>query len=52
MGCGYVAGSGGAGSEARIGAPDPALTARGLIAVSELCDRLGVIEAVDCSNRP
>ena len=38
---------------ARIGAPDPALTAHGgLAAVSELCDRLGVIEAVDAATGP
>ena len=33
---------------ARIGAPDVALTANGgLAVVSELCDRLGVIAAID-----
>jgi hypothetical protein len=34
--------------EVRIGAPDRALTANaGLAAVTELCGRLGVIEALD-----
>jgi hypothetical protein len=36
---------------ARIGAPDAALTPNGgLAAVSELCDRLGVIEALDTAR--
>ncbi len=36
-----------------IGAPDAALTANGgLAAVSELCDRLGVIEAIDAAAGP
>jgi len=39
--------------QVRIGAPDPALTANaGLAAVSELCDRLGVIEALDAAVGP
>jgi hypothetical protein len=38
---------------ARIGAPDAALTPNGgLAAVSELCDRLGVIEALDTAVGP
>ena len=38
---------------ARIGAPDAALTANGgLAAVSELCDRLGVIKAIDAAAGP
>ncbi len=37
----------------RIGAPDAALTANGgLAAVSELCDRLGVIAAIDAAAGP
>ncbi|MGI8448180.1 MAG: hypothetical protein ACR2MP_13565 [Streptosporangiaceae bacterium] len=37
----------------RIGAPDAALTANGgLAAVSELCDRLGVIGAIDAAAGP
>ena len=37
----------------RAGAPDPALTANaGLAAVSELCDRLGVIGALDAAVGP
>src|SRR5258708_26381208 len=37
----------------RVGAPDRALTANaGLAAVSELCDRLGVIEAIDGAVGP
>ena len=36
--------------QVRIGAQDAALTAnRGLAAVSELCDRLGVIKAIDAA---
>ena len=36
-----------------IGAPDPALTrVSGLAAVTELCDRLGVIEALDAAVGP
>ncbi len=39
--------------QARIGAPDAALTSNaGLAAVSELCDRLGVIEAIDAAVGP
>ena len=38
---------------ARIGAPDAALTANGgLAAISELCDRLGVIKAIDAAAGP
>ena len=37
----------------RIGAPDPALTPNaGLAAVTELCDRLGVIGALDAAAGP
>jgi len=37
----------------RIGAPDPALTPNaGLAAISELCGRLGVIEALDAAVGP
>jgi Transposase DDE domain group 1 len=37
----------------RAGAPDPSLTANaGLAAISELCDRLGVIEALDVAVGP
>jgi len=37
----------------RIGAPDPSLTPNaGLVAISELCDRLGVIAAVDTAVGP
>jgi hypothetical protein len=36
-----------------VGAPDASLTANaGLAAVSELCDRLGVIEAIDAAVGP
>ena len=39
--------------QARIGAPDRSLTANaGLAAVTELCDRLGVIEALDAVVGP
>ena len=39
--------------QARIGAPDAALTpSAGLAAVSELCDRLGVIGALDAAVGP
>jgi Transposase DDE domain group 1 len=39
--------------QARVGAPDPALTLNaGVAAVSELCDRLGVIEAIDAAVGP
>ncbi len=38
---------------ARVGAPDRSLTANaGLAAVSELCRRLGVIEAIDVAAGP
>ena len=37
----------------RAGAPDAALTpSAGLAVVTELCDRLGVIEAVDAAVGP
>ncbi|MGH7746031.1 MAG: IS1380 family transposase [Candidatus Dormibacteria bacterium] len=37
----------------RIGAPDPALTGvSGMAAVTELCDRLGVVEALDAAVGP
>ena len=37
----------------RIGAPDPALTPNaGLAAITELCDRLGVIGALDAAVGP
>ena len=37
----------------RIGAPDPALTPNaGLAAITELCDRLGVIAALDAAVGP
>ena len=39
--------------QARVGAPDAALTpSAGLAAVTELCDRLGVIEALDAAVGP
>jgi hypothetical protein len=39
--------------QARIGAPDAALAASGgMAAISELCDRLGVIEALDTAIGP
>jgi hypothetical protein len=39
--------------QARIGAPDPALTPNaGMAAVSELCERLGVIGALDAAVGP
>jgi hypothetical protein len=39
--------------QARIGAPDAPLTPNGgMAAVSELCDRLGVIEALDTAIGP
>jgi hypothetical protein len=44
---------GGRRQQARVGAPDPALTPNaGLVAVSELCDRLGVISALDAAVGP
>jgi hypothetical protein len=43
-----VRGSKQARQQVRIGAPDASLTAvSGMAAVSELCDRLGVVEALD-----
>jgi hypothetical protein len=37
----------------RIGVPDPALTPNtGLAAITELCDRLGVISALDTAVGP
>jgi hypothetical protein len=39
--------------QARIGAPDAALTPNGgMAAITELCDRLGVIEALDTAIGP
>jgi hypothetical protein len=39
--------------QARIGVPDPALTpTAGLAVISELCDRLGVIGALDAAVGP
>ncbi len=39
--------------QARVGAPDPALTPNaGLAVISELCGRLGVIEALDAAVGP
>ena len=39
--------------QARIGAPDAALTANGgMAAISELCERLRVIEAIDAAAGP
>jgi hypothetical protein len=36
------------GRQVRVGAPDPTLTSvSGMAAISELCDRLGVVEALD-----
>jgi hypothetical protein len=44
---------GGRRQQVRPGAPDPSLTANaGLAAVTELCDRLGVIEALDAAVGP
>jgi hypothetical protein len=46
-------GAGKCRQQPRIGAPDPALTPNaGLAAITELCDRLGVIEAVDAAVGP
>ena len=43
-------GAGRSRQQPRIGAPDPALTPNaGLAAVTELCDRLGVIVALDAA---
>ena len=39
--------------QVRVGAPDRALTPdAGIAAVTELCDRLGVIEAIDAAVGP
>ena len=44
---------GGRRQQARVGAPDPALTPNaGLAAISELCGRLGVISALDAAVGP
>jgi hypothetical protein len=44
---------GGKRQQARVGAPDPGLTPNaGLAVVSELCDRLGVIAALDAAVGP
>jgi len=44
---------GGRRQQVRAGAPDAALTpSAGLVVVTELCDRLGVIEAVDAAAGP
>ena len=46
-------GTGRSRQQPRIGAPDPALTPNaGLAAISELCDRLGVIGALDAAVGP
>ena len=46
-------GAGKRGQQPRIGAPDPALTPNaGLAAITELCDRLGVIGALDAAVGP
>ena len=46
-------GAGRSRQQPRIGAPDPALTPNaGLAAVTELCDRLGVIGALDAAVGP
>ena len=46
-------GAGRSRQQPRIGAPDPALTANaGLAAITELCDRLGVIAALDAAVGP
>jgi len=43
-------GAGRSRQQPRIGAPDPALTPNaGLAAVTELCGRLGVIDALDAA---
>jgi hypothetical protein len=40
-------------AQARVGAPDQALTANaGLAAISDLCGRLGVIEVIDAAAGP
>jgi len=46
-------GAGRSRQQPRIGAPDPALTPNaGLAAITELCDRLGVISALDAAVGP
>ncbi len=46
-------GAGRSRQQPRIGAPDPALTANaGLAAITELCDQLGVIAALDTAVGP
>jgi Transposase DDE domain group 1 len=46
-------GAGKCRQQPRIGAPDPALTPNaGLAAITELCDRLGVISALDAAVGP
>ena len=46
-------GAGRSRRQPRIGAPDPALTPNaGLAAITELCDRLGVIRALDAAVGP
>src|SRR5207247_1571326 len=46
-------GAGRSRQQPRIGAPDPALTSNaGLAAITELCDRLGVIGALDAAVGP
>ena len=48
-----IRGRSGSRQQPRIGAPDRALTSNaGLTAVSELCGRLGVIEAIDSAVGP
>jgi Transposase DDE domain group 1 len=48
-----IRGGGGRRQRVRVGAPDASLTANaGLAAVTELCDRLGVIEALDAAVGP
>ena len=46
-------GAGKSRQQPRIGAPDPALTPNtGLAVITELCERLGVIEALDTAVGP
>ena len=48
-----ISAGGGLRQQVRVGAPDRSLTANaGLAAVTELCDRLGVIEALDQAVGP
>lgn len=50
---GRIRDCGGGGRGVRVGAPDPSVTAvSGMAAVSELCDRLGVVEALDAAVGP